>query len=76
MTEPKLVSSIGGPPDDAEGVYRQAYTHGAESVLSAIEPFMPPAQMARLHAWATGDLRQWRFHLDRHPRVAPPAIDI
>ena len=76
MTGPKLVSSVGIRPDDAEAVYRQAYTHGAESVLSAIEPFMPPTQMARLRQWANGELRQWRFHLDRNQRVEPPQIEL
>ena len=68
--------SSGDEPPTREAIYRQGYTHGAEAVVAAVAAYMPPGRMARLHEWAVGELRQWRFHLDAHQRIEPPHIRV
>ena len=70
----RVMAKLDDLPFDAEGEarFRRGFTHGAQRVISAVEPYLKPAQLSRLQRWMSDDVRDWQMGADATEEPPPP----
>lgn len=57
---------------DGEARFRRGFTHGAQRVISAVEPYLKQEQLSKLRHWMADDVRNWQMGSDRF--AEPPRL--
>jgi hypothetical protein len=59
---------------EVEAQFRRGFTHGAQRVISAVEPYLKPAQLSKLKNWMAEDVGDWQKGSEAAEPPSPPDL--